>query len=49
MAIAYRDLDDKYFREWHKMLEDANTSTDERDERIAGLYEEIEKDLMVCI
>lgn len=49
LAIAYRDLDDKYFREWHKRLEDANTSTDERDERIAGLYEEIEKDLMVCI
>nr|XP_042108420.1 probable phospholipid-transporting ATPase IM isoform X5 [Ovis aries] len=47
LAIAYRDLDDKYFREWHKMLEDANTTTDERDERIAGLYEEIERDLML--
>ncbi|KAB0344718.1 hypothetical protein FD754_021644, partial [Muntiacus muntjak] len=47
LAIAYRDLDDKYFREWHKMLEDANTATDERDERIAGLYEEIERDLML--
>lgn len=31
------------------MLEDANTATDERDERIAGLYEEIERDLMVRI
>ncbi|XP_055293047.1 probable phospholipid-transporting ATPase IM isoform X3 [Moschus berezovskii] len=47
LAIAYRDLDDKYFREWHKMLEDANTTPDERDERIAGLYEEIERDLML--
>lgn len=47
MAIAYRDLDDKYFKEWYKMLEDANTATVERDERIAGLYEEIESDLMV--
>lgn len=49
MAIAYRDLDDKYFKEWHKMLEDANALIDERDERIAGLYEEIERDLMVCV
>lgn len=51
LAIKHTDLDDKYFREWHKMLEDANTTTDERDERIAGLYggEEIERDLMVCI
>ncbi|KAM9645822.1 putative phospholipid-transporting ATPase IM [Trichechus inunguis] len=47
LAIAYRDLDDKYFKEWYKMLEDANVATDERDKRIAGLYEEIEKDLML--
>lgn len=47
LAIAYRDLDDKYFNEWNKMLEDANAATDEREERIAGLYEEIERDLMV--
>nr|XP_055135052.1 probable phospholipid-transporting ATPase IM isoform X4 [Symphalangus syndactylus] len=47
LAIAYRDLDDKYFKEWHKMLEDANAATEERDERIAGLYEEIERDLLL--
>ncbi|CAK6432249.1 unnamed protein product [Pipistrellus nathusii] len=47
LAIAYRDLDDKYFNEWNKMLEDANAATDEREERIAGLYEEIERDLML--
>ncbi|XP_022442845.1 probable phospholipid-transporting ATPase IM isoform X5 [Delphinapterus leucas] len=46
LAIAYRDLDDKYFKEWHKMLEDANAAVDKRDERIEGLYEEIERDLM---
>lgn len=47
LAIAYRDLDDQYFKEWQKMLEDANASANERDEWIAGLYEEIERDLMV--
>ncbi|KAM4829760.1 putative phospholipid-transporting ATPase IM [Thomomys bottae] len=47
LAIAYRDLDDKYFKEWYKMLEDANSATDERDERLCRLYEEIERDLML--
>jgi phospholipid-translocating ATPase len=47
LAIAYRELDDKYFKMWQKMLEDANSATLERDERISGLYEEIERDLMV--
>ncbi|XP_058521860.1 probable phospholipid-transporting ATPase IM [Ochotona princeps] len=47
LAIAYRDLDDQYFKEWQKMLEDANASANERDEWIAGLYEEIERDLML--
>ncbi|XP_020951497.1 probable phospholipid-transporting ATPase IM isoform X4 [Sus scrofa] len=47
LAIACRDLGDTYFREWHKRLEDANAATDEKDELIAGLYEEIERDLML--
>ncbi|GAB1286839.1 Phospholipid-transporting ATPase [Apodemus speciosus] len=47
LAIAYRELDDKYFKMWQKMLEDANSATAERDERISGLYEEIERDLML--
>ncbi|KAM5175976.1 putative phospholipid-transporting ATPase IM, partial [Callospermophilus lateralis] len=47
LAIAYRELDDKYFQEWHKMLEDANAAMDKSDERISGLYEEIESDLML--
>lgn len=49
MVIVYRDLDDKYFKEWYKMFEDVNIVIDERDERIVGLYEEIERDLMVRI
>uniref|UniRef100_A0A8C2N377 Phospholipid-transporting ATPase n=1 Tax=Cricetulus griseus TaxID=10029 RepID=A0A8C2N377_CRIGR len=52
LAIAYRDLDDKYFKMWQEMLEDAKAATTERDERISGLYEEIERDLMcdaVCL
>ncbi|KAM5235534.1 putative phospholipid-transporting ATPase IM [Ctenodactylus gundi] len=47
LAIAYRDLDDKYFREWHEMLQAATAATEEREEQISGLYEEIERDLML--
>lgn len=47
LAIAYRELEDRHFQVWQKMLEDANAATTERDERISGLYEEIERDLMV--
>lgn len=49
LAIAYRELDDKYFEVWQEMLEDANAATTDRDERISGLYEDIERDLMVYI
>ncbi|XP_004835485.1 probable phospholipid-transporting ATPase IM isoform X2 [Heterocephalus glaber] len=45
LAIAYRDLDDKYFKEWHKMLETASAAMHGRDDQISGLYEEIERDL----
>lgn len=47
LAIAYRDLEDKYFKEWHKMLQVASAASHERDEQISALYEEIERDLMV--
>lgn len=47
LAIAYRYLDDKYFKEWQKMLENANAAGDEKDEKIVNLYEEIESDLML--
>ncbi|XP_076426679.1 putative phospholipid-transporting ATPase IM isoform X2 [Peromyscus maniculatus bairdii] len=47
LAIAYRELDDKYFEVWQEMLEDANAATTDRDERISGLYEDIERDLML--
>uniref|UniRef100_A0A8C5KYQ5 Phospholipid-transporting ATPase n=1 Tax=Jaculus jaculus TaxID=51337 RepID=A0A8C5KYQ5_JACJA len=47
LVVAYRDLDDKYFTVWQKMLEDANTAIDEKEERISVLYEEIERDMML--
>uniref|UniRef100_A0A5F8H0G3 Phospholipid-transporting ATPase n=1 Tax=Monodelphis domestica TaxID=13616 RepID=A0A5F8H0G3_MONDO len=47
LAIAYRDLNEEYFKEWFKLLEEANREFDKRDECIAAAYEEIEKDMML--
>ncbi|XP_074090813.1 putative phospholipid-transporting ATPase IM isoform X3 [Macrotis lagotis] len=47
LAIAYRDLNEEYFQEWFKLLEEANRALDKRDERIAVAYEEIERDMML--
>lgn len=47
LAIAYRELDDKYFKVWQQMLEDGSIAPAERDEWVSGMYEEIERDLMV--
>ncbi|XP_072479715.1 probable phospholipid-transporting ATPase IM isoform X2 [Notamacropus eugenii] len=47
LAIAYRDLNEEYFKEWFKLLEEASRGLDRRDERIAAAYEEIERDMML--
>ncbi|XP_078007386.1 putative phospholipid-transporting ATPase IM isoform X2 [Phascolarctos cinereus] len=47
LAIAYRDLNEEYFKEWFKLLEEASRGLDMRDERIAAAYEEIERDMML--
>ncbi|XP_051829747.1 probable phospholipid-transporting ATPase IM [Antechinus flavipes] len=47
LAIAYRNLNEEYFKEWFKLLEEANRVFDKRDERIAAAYEEIERDMML--
>ncbi|XP_023579830.1 probable phospholipid-transporting ATPase IM [Octodon degus] len=45
LAIAYREVDDKYFKEWHKRREVASAATHGRDDQIARLYEEVEREL----
>ncbi|XP_074150574.1 putative phospholipid-transporting ATPase IM isoform X2 [Sminthopsis crassicaudata] len=47
LAIAYRNLNEEYFKEWFKLLEEANRVFDKRDERVAAAYEEIERDMML--
>ncbi|KAG9488281.1 hypothetical protein GDO78_007861 [Eleutherodactylus coqui] len=45
LVLAYKDLDEAYFTEWKKRHHEASTSLENREEKLAVLYEEIEKDL----
>lgn len=45
LVLAYKDLDKVYFADWQKRHHEASTSLEDREEKLAVLYEEIEKDL----
>lgn len=47
LALAYKDLDEDYFDVWMKKLLFASTVTENREEQLAVLYEEIEWGLKV--
>ncbi|XP_061657122.1 phospholipid-transporting ATPase ID-like isoform X1 [Syngnathoides biaculeatus] len=47
LVLAYRDLDEHYIKEWMQRHHEASTAIDGRDEKLDGLYEEIEKDLLL--
>lgn len=49
LVLAYRTLDRAFFEEWAKKLHIASTVLDDREECVDALYEEIERDLIVCI
>lgn len=47
LALAYKDLDEKYMVEWRRRHHEASISMDRREEKLDELYEEIERDLLV--
>ncbi|XP_065454684.1 phospholipid-transporting ATPase ID-like isoform X3 [Chrysemys picta bellii] len=47
LVVAYKNLQEDYFEEWHKRHHEASTALDGREEKLSELYEEIEKDLML--
>ncbi|XP_006887000.1 PREDICTED: probable phospholipid-transporting ATPase FetA-like [Elephantulus edwardii] len=47
LMVAYRKLDDKFFREWSKRHSEAYLSLENRQDKLSIVYEEIEKDLML--
>ncbi|XP_061836889.2 phospholipid-transporting ATPase ID-like isoform X2 [Nerophis lumbriciformis] len=47
LALAYKDLDEHYTKEWMQRNYEASTAIDGREEKLDQLYEEIEKDLLL--
>ncbi|KAG5272458.1 hypothetical protein AALO_G00165790 [Alosa alosa] len=47
LALAYKDLDEDYFKSWRERHYEASTAMDSREEKLDAIYEEIEKDLML--
>ncbi|XP_054440070.1 phospholipid-transporting ATPase FetA-like [Pteronotus mesoamericanus] len=47
LIVAYRELDDSFFRDWSKKHSEACLSLVNRENKISAVYEEIEKDLML--
>ncbi|KAJ1080926.1 hypothetical protein NDU88_001114 [Pleurodeles waltl] len=47
LVLAYRDLEEEYYEQWAEQLLQASTSLEGREDRLAAVYEEIERDMML--
>lgn len=47
LVLAYKDLDEEYFKQWQQRHHEAITELQDRESKLDELYEEIEKDLLV--
>uniref|UniRef100_A0A8C6YJ58 Phospholipid-transporting ATPase n=1 Tax=Naja naja TaxID=35670 RepID=A0A8C6YJ58_NAJNA len=47
LVVAYRDLEESYFESWQKRHHKANTSLQDREEKLSKVFEEIERDLQL--
>ncbi|XP_028916122.1 phospholipid-transporting ATPase FetA-like [Ornithorhynchus anatinus] len=47
LVVAYRQLDESYFNTWITRHHEASTALEEREEKLAMLYQEIESNLML--
>ncbi|CAM5174542.1 unnamed protein product [Eretmochelys imbricata] len=47
LVLAYKDLEDGYYKDWAEQLLRAGTAPDGREDRLARLYEEVERDMML--
>ncbi|XP_050786743.1 phospholipid-transporting ATPase ID isoform X1 [Gopherus flavomarginatus] len=45
LVLAYKDLEDGYYEEWADQLLRASTASEGREDRLARLYEEVERDM----
>ncbi|NXW11315.1 AT8B2 ATPase, partial [Fregetta grallaria] len=49
LVVAYKNLDEDYFRDWIRCHHEASTALEGREDKLSELYEDIEKDLIVGI
>uniref|UniRef100_A0A803KIX8 Phospholipid-transporting ATPase n=1 Tax=Xenopus tropicalis TaxID=8364 RepID=A0A803KIX8_XENTR len=47
LALAYKDLSEDYLKWWLKIHHEASTALENREERLAAAYEEIESNMML--
>ncbi|XP_028376804.1 phospholipid-transporting ATPase FetA-like [Phyllostomus discolor] len=47
LLVAYRELDNSFYRDWSKKHSEACLSLENREDKISAVYEEVEKDLML--
>ncbi|XP_039074863.1 phospholipid-transporting ATPase ID isoform X3 [Hyaena hyaena] len=47
LVLAYRDLDEVYYEAWAQRRLQASLAQDSREDRLAGVYEEVERDMVL--
>ncbi|KAJ6220049.1 hypothetical protein RDWZM_005861 [Blomia tropicalis] len=47
LCLAKKDIDEAYFEQWKMRLHEANTSLDNREEKVDACYEEIEQNMIL--
>lgn len=45
LCLSVRDLDESFFNDWKQRHQEAAVSTEDRDDKLDAIYEEIEKDM----
>ncbi|XP_064494574.1 phospholipid-transporting ATPase ID-like isoform X5 [Pseudopipra pipra] len=46
LVLAYKDLEESYYRDWSERLRWAGSASEAREDRLARLYDEVEHDMM---
>uniref|UniRef100_A0A663MA70 Phospholipid-transporting ATPase n=1 Tax=Athene cunicularia TaxID=194338 RepID=A0A663MA70_ATHCN len=47
LVLAYKDLEESYYKDWSERLHRAGSATEAREDRLARLYDEVEHDMML--
>ncbi|NXP18559.1 AT8B2 ATPase, partial [Scytalopus superciliaris] len=47
LVLAYRDLEESYYKDWSERLRRAGSAPEAREDRLARLYDEVEHDMML--